>query len=870
MAPNKKAPTGLFDLVSDYIPKGDQPEAIQGLIAELQAEKKFTTLLGATGTGKTFTIANVIQELQRPTLVMAPNKTLAAQLFQEFKDLFPHNAVHYFVSYYDYYQPEAYMPATGRFIEKDFSINDEIDKMRLASAQALLTRRDVIIVASVSCIYGLGDPQQWKTISLEIKIGDKFNRMDLLRQLIDMQYDRAATDFQRSTVRVRGDIVDIYPGYLDNAFRIDFFGEEVEAITEIDPLTGKKINDLSNCRIFPAKHFIIPEENKIAALSSIEEEMRERVQFFKKRKKYAEAQRIEQRTLYDLEMMREVGYCNGIENYSRHLDRRAPGTPPMTLIEYFPKDFLLVIDESHITVPQIGGMVEGDRSRKKNLVDFGFRLPSAFDNRPLTWDEFNARINQAVFMSATPGGFEGKHSGKVVEQIIRPTGLVDPEVEVRPTQNQIDDLLAEIRKTVEQGFRVLVTTLTKRMAENITEYFADLGLRVRYLHSEIDTIERSEIIRSLRMGEFDVLVGINLLREGLDLPEVALVGILDADKEGFLRNERSLIQTIGRASRNINGHVIMYADQETSAIKAAIKETNRRRKKQLAYNKEHNIVPATIQKAVQASLSEERSRREEEIDKFEAQLRQKLTKGDKEDLKEMMRLLEQEMMRAAQELKFEEAAMLRDKVQHLRDQLDGKVPAPEPPSQSTPLSSKAGLPKSQTESAPARGKVGLKIIPERLTVGNEFKGAFSEVPNKVKALLSWIEEKEVPPEGQIFISYLDDPRFVNPEQTRFEIFVEFNEASSMEPLEKHIKDSPYEIRVSPAGEAATVDFAGDVTEINQAYQAIFRWIQKRRYIPASHPVEIYHTSQVKQNLLKPMEIQVPVKRKPRKLEREIS
>ncbi|HMF31882.1 MAG TPA: excinuclease ABC subunit UvrB [Candidatus Lokiarchaeia archaeon] len=667
---------GQFDLVSDFVPKGDQPKAIADILDKFTNGDKFVTLLGATGTGKTYTAAQVIQTLQKPTLVIAPNKTLCAQLYSEFKDLFPHNSVNYFVSYYDYYQPEAYMPSSGRYIEKDFSINEEIDRLRMTSAHAVLTRQDVIVCATVSCIYGLGDPTEWKTQSINIAVGDSIDRNALIRKLIDIQYERNDIDFHRGTIRVRGDTMDVWPGYLETAIRVEFYGDEVERIAEVDALRGEIIAEIPTCRFFPARHFVIPEDKKMRALELIEEEMREQVEYFKERQMWAEAERIEQRTMFDLEMMRELGYCHGIENYSRPLDGRAAGTPPMTLTDYFPEDFLLIIDESHISVPQIGGMVEGDKSRKKNLVDYGFRLPSAYDNRPLTWAEFEDHIHHCLFMSATPAVFEITHSNGVAEQIIRPTGLVDPEVEVRPTRNQIDDLLAEIKQTVARGFRTLVTTLTKRLAENIAEYFAEQGIRVRYLHSEVETIERMELLRGLRQGEFDVLVGINLLREGLDLPEVALVAILDGDKESFLRDARSLIQTIGRASRNSEGRAIIYADTVTRSIRAAVDETNRRRAIQVAFNEQYGISPTTIQKAVAASLAVERPAAELEDERFLEKLKQKVeaeveaqAEAEVGGIDALVAELEAEMRKAAEELKFERAAFLRDKIKELRGEV---------------------------------------------------------------------------------------------------------------------------------------------------------------------------------------------------------
>lgn len=654
-----------FDLKSDFTPKGDQPQAIKNLAKGISEGKRFQTLLGATGTGKTFSIANLIEDIQKPTLVMAPNKTLAAQLYNELKELFPENSVHYFVSYYDYYQPEAYIPITGLFIEKDFSVNEEIEKLRLAAAHAIKTRKDVIIVATVSCIYGIGNPDEWVKVSLELELGQKIKRSDIVKRLIKMNYERSSVEFKRGLVRVRGDIVDIYPAYLDTAIRISLFGDEIETIQEIHPVSHQVLKEMPNCRIFPATHFIIPDENKEAALETIAEELKEQIKFFRDQEKYAEAQRIERRVKFDLEMMREMGYCKGIENYSRHLDRRPPGSPPMTLIDYFPEDFLIVVDESHISVPQIHGMIGGDISRKENLIEYGWRLPSAKDNRPLTFDEWEGKINHAIFMSATPGDYElEKSDGISAEQIIRPTGLVDPQVEVRPAENQIDDLLGEIRKVIKNNHRVLVTTLTKRMSEDISEYYSELGLKVAYLHSEVDTVERFDILRKLRNGTYDVLVGINLLREGLDLPEVELVAILDADKLGFLRDTRSLIQTIGRASRNVNGRAILYGDRISRAMKEAIDETNRRREKQLAYNKKHNITPKTIKKNILKSLSEEREIREKETKRMKKTIKQKLDELADTDV--MIQYLENKMFQAAKELRFEDAAYLRDKIADLK------------------------------------------------------------------------------------------------------------------------------------------------------------------------------------------------------------
>jgi excinuclease ABC subunit B len=657
-----------FILQTSFKPAGDQPSAIFALANNIKDGKRFQTLLGATGTGKTFSIANIIQEIQKPTLVMAPNKTLAAQLYNELKDLFPQNAVHYFVSYYDYYQPEAYMPISGLYIEKDFNVNEEIERLRLAAAHAVRTRRDVIVVATVSCIYGLGNPDLWEKIALYIETGMTIKRSDILKNLIKMNYERNDIEFKPGIVRVKGDIIDIYPAYLTNGVRISLFGDEIESITEIHPLTNNPMNKVPNYRIFPATHFIIPDENKIRALELISDELEERVEFFKNQKKYAESQRIERRVKFDLEMMKEMGWCKGVENYSQPLDGRPRGTPPMTLVDYFPEDFLIVVDESHITIPQIHGMIGGDRSRKKNLVDFGWRLPSAYDNRPLTFEEWESKIETIIFMSATPGNYElGKSGGISAEQIIRPTGLVDPKVEIRPAKNQIDDLLGEIRKTIKNNGRTLVTTLTKRMSEDIAEYYNEIGLKITYLHSEVDTVERFEILRQLRDGTFDVLVGINLLREGLDLPEVQLVAILDADKLGFLRDTRSLIQTIGRASRNVDGKAILYADRISPSMKAAIDETNRRRNKQIKYNEENNITPQTIKKNILQSLSEEQEFKDREVKKLKQSVKDKIKQLEVEgDLDIVLQYLEDKMFMAAKELRFEDAAYLRDKIKEIR------------------------------------------------------------------------------------------------------------------------------------------------------------------------------------------------------------
>jgi excinuclease ABC subunit B len=658
-----------FKIVSEFKPRGDQPQAIESLKNNILEEKRFQTLLGATGTGKTYTIANIIEEIQKPTLLMAPNKTLAAQLYNELKMLFPYNAVHYFVSYYDYYQPEAFMPVTGLYIEKDFSVNEEIEKLRLAAAHAIRTRTDVIIIATVSCIFGIGNPDEWVAVSLNLEVEQTIKRGDIIKGLIKMNYERKNVDFRRGTVRVKGDIVDIYPAYLDTAIRVSLFGDEIESIQEIHPISNQVINNMPNCRIFPATHFIIPEENKIKALGLIQEELKEQIEFFKKEKKYAEVQRIERRVKFDLEMMREMGYCSGIENYSRHLDGRPPGTPPMTLIDYFPEDFLIVVDESHVTIPQIHGMIGGDISRKRNLIDYGWRLPSAYDNRPLKFEEWERKIKFIIFMSATPGDYELNKSGGIsAEQIIRPTGLVDPLVEVRPAKNQIDDLLGEIRKVIKNEGRILVTTLTKRMSEDIAEYYSELGLKVAYLHSEVDTIERFEILRQLRDGTYDVLVGINLLREGLDLPEVHLVAILDADKLGFLRDTRSLIQTIGRASRNVDGRAILYGDRISPAMKAAINETNRRRKKQIEHNKVNNITPQTIKKDILKSLSQEQGLKEKKLRRLKHTIQDKIQElEERGDMDIIIQYLENKMFMAAKDLRFEDAAYLRDKIKDIKE-----------------------------------------------------------------------------------------------------------------------------------------------------------------------------------------------------------
>ena len=647
-----------FKLVSKYQPAGDQPKAIRQLVQGLRDGDREQTLLGVTGSGKTFTMANIIAQVNRPTLVLAHNKTLAAQLCSEFREFFPENAVEYFVSYYDYYQPEAYIPTTDTYIEKDSAINDEIDKLRHSATSALSERRDVIIVASVSCIYSLGDPIDYRTMVISLRPGMKKSRDELLKKLVEIQYERNDVNFIRNKFRVRGDVVEIFPVQSsENAIRVEFFGDEIDRIREINPLTGEVKADLKHAAIYPASHYIVPKEKIQRAVHEIEEEMEERVRWFKSQNKLIEAQRIEERTRYDMEMLTEVGFCKGIENYSRVLSGRAPGSSPFTLLDYFPKDFLLFVDESHVTLPQVRAMYAGDRARKDALVQYGFRLPSAYDNRPLNFDEFYSHINQAVFFSATPGDFELGKSAQVVEQVIRPTGLVDPEIIVKPTDGQIDDLISEINLRAARRERVLVTTLTKKMAEDLTSFLEGVGIRVRYMHYDIDTVERMEIIRDLRLGKFDVLVGINLLREGLDIPEVSLVAILDADKEGFLRSERSLIQTIGRAARNANGQVIMYADTVTPSMEAAIRETERRRGLQKAFNRAHGIVPKTIVKPV-AEILEISTHKEDGKKK-----RRKLSPGDK---KREIEQLTREMKDAAKLLEFEHAAYLRDKIKKLK------------------------------------------------------------------------------------------------------------------------------------------------------------------------------------------------------------
>ena len=655
-----------FVLKTDYKPQGDQPQAIEELVAGLRRGDRHQVLLGVTGSGKTFTIANVVMAVQRPTLVLAPNKTLAAQLYGEFKELFPDNAVEYFVSYYDYYQPEAYVPTTDTFIEKDSSINEEIDKLRHSATRSLLTRRDVLIVASVSCIYGLGSPEAYHGLLIRLEQGMELDRNQLLRRLIDIQYTRNDVDFHRGTFRVRGDTVEVFPAYEeDRALRIEFFGEEIETISEIDPLRGKVIDRLPSTAIFPASHYVATKPTLDQAIREIQEELRERIQLLRGQNRLIEAQRIEQRTLFDIEMMEEMGFCQGIENYSRYLDRRQEGSPPATLFDYFPDDALLFIDESHVTVSQIGGMYRGDRSRKSTLVEYGFRLPSALDNRPLTFDEFSDKGIPTVYASATPGDYElTQAAGVVVEQIVRPTGLVDPPVEIRPAISQVDDLLHELRRVVAAKGRVLVTTLTKRMAEDLTGYLDEVGIRCRYLHSDIDTVERIRIIRDLRQGVFDVLVGINLLREGLDIPEVELVAILDADKEGFLRSTRSLIQTCGRAARNVDGRVIMYADKVTRSMQACLDETDRRRTTQLLYNEKHGITPETVRKSFRSILDILSSEVTPESMAAEALAEY----GSQADLNVEIKRLRAEMLQAAADLEFEKAAELRDRVLLLEKQ----------------------------------------------------------------------------------------------------------------------------------------------------------------------------------------------------------
>lgn len=649
----------MFKLHSEYKPTGDQPQAIEYLSKGIEEGKKFQTLLGVTGSGKTFTMANIIERTQKPTLVLAHNKTLAGQLYSEFKEFFPENRVEYFVSYYDYYQPEAYIASSDTYIEKDSSVNDEIDKLRHSATASLFETRDVIIVASVSCIYGLGDPIDYENMIVSLRPGMEKSRNEIMKKLINMQYTRNEMDFKRGTFRAKGDILEIFPSNREEtAIRVEFWGDEIEKISEINPLTGKPVATREHVMVYPNSHYVTSKDKLERALITIEEEMEQRVEYFKENKKLIEAQRIEERTNFDIEMLKETGFCQGIENYSRHISGREPGSPPFTLFDYFPDDFLLMIDESHATIPQVRAMYNGDRARKESLVNYGFRLPSAFDNRPLKFEEFEERINQCIFVSATPADYENTHSKEnVVEQIIRPTGLLDPKIEVKPTENQIDDLMEQIDIQVEKGERVLVTTLTKKMAEDLTAYLRNAGIRVRYMHSEIKALERMEIIRDLRIGEFDVLVGINLLREGLDIPEVSLVAILDADKEGFLRSERSLIQTIGRAARNTEGRVIMYADELTDSMEKAITETNRRRNLQEKYNKEHNIIPQTIKKSVRelikATIVED--------------IQNKYNIGKDESIEDIINKLTDEMLKYAKNMEFEKAAELRDKIKELEN-----------------------------------------------------------------------------------------------------------------------------------------------------------------------------------------------------------
>lgn len=652
-----------FKLVSKYSPQGDQPEAIRKIVEGIQAGKRHQTLLGATGTGKTFTISNVIKEVNRPTLIIAHNKTLAGQLYSEFKEFFPDNAVEYFVSYYDYFQPEAYVPSTDTFIEKDSSVNDEIDKLRHSATSALFERRDVIIIASVSCIYGLGSPEEYRELVLSLRTGMEIDRNQLLRKLVDIQYDRNDMNFQRGTFRVRGDVVEIFPASKDeHCLRVEFFGDEIERIREVDALTGEIIGERDHVAIFPASHFVTREEKMLVAIQNIEKELEERLTELRENNRLLEAQRLEQRTRYDLEMMREMGFCSGIENYSRHLTLRPPGSTPYTLLDYFPEDLLIVIDESHVTLPQIRGMYNGDQARKSVLVEHGFRLPSALDNRPLMFHEFEKHIDQIVYVSATPGPYELEHTPEMIEQIIRPTGLLDPTIDVRPIEGQIDDLIGEIQDRIKRNERVLITTLTKKMSEDLTDYLKEIGIKVQYLHSEVKTLERIEIIRELRLGTYDVLVGINLLREGLDIPEVSLVAILDADKEGFLRSERSLIQTIGRAARNANGHVIMYADKITNSMELAISETKRRRTLQEEHNEKHGITPQTIQKDIRDVIRATHAAEEQEEYKASSQIG-KLNKKEREKL---IANMEKEMKEAAKALNFERAAELRDLLLELK------------------------------------------------------------------------------------------------------------------------------------------------------------------------------------------------------------
>ena len=668
-----RQPDKMFDLVSDYKPTGDQPEAIEQLTKGVEDGDKAQILLGATGTGKTFTISNVIANVNKPTLILSHNKTLAGQLYGEMKKFFPHNAVEYFVSYYDYYQPEAYVPSSDTYIEKDASINDEIDQLRHSATSSLLERNDVIVVASVSSIFGLGSPAEYQNHVISLRTGQEISRDRLLRELVNIQFDRNDIDFQRGRFRVRGDVVEVFSASREEkALRIEFFGDEIDRIREVDALTGEVLGDREHVSIFPATHFLTTEETMKVALPEIEADMKKQVTKFTEEGKLLEAERIQQRTTYDIEMMREMGYTNGIENYSRYMDRRKPGEPPFTLMDFFPKDFLLVVDESHQTMPQVRGMYNGDRARKKQLIDYGFRLPSALDNRPLKLDEFEKRVHQVIYMSATPGPYEEAQTDHVVQQIIRPTGLLDPTIEVRPVMGQIDDLVGEINKRIEKHERVLITTLTKKMSEDLSDYLKDLGLKVKYLHSDIKTLERTQIIRDLRLGKFDVLVGINLLREGLDIPEVSLVAILDADKEGFLRNERSLIQTIGRAARNEHGAVIMYADTITDSMKAAINETKRRRTIQEQYNKEHGIVPKTIIKPIQDAISAVKPAEKQDDDQSAEFTDQDFAKLSAKQQQDMIDELTEQMRSAAKRLDFEQAATLRDTVMELTAKMKGK------------------------------------------------------------------------------------------------------------------------------------------------------------------------------------------------------
>ncbi|MBY1647454.1 excinuclease ABC subunit UvrB [Clostridioides difficile] len=653
-----------FKIKSDFKPTGDQPEAIKSIVDSINRNEKFSTLLGVTGSGKTFTMANIIQQVKKPTLIMAHNKTLAAQLYSEFKEFFQDNAVEYFVSYYDYYQPEAYVAHSDTYIEKDASINDEIDKLRHSATASILERRDTIIISSVSCIYGLGDPKDYKELMLSIRPGMQRDRDDVIKRLIEIQYERNDINFTRGTFRVRGDILEIFPASNDEkAIRIEFFGDEVDRITEIDYVTGKIVGTRNHVVIFPASHYVTTPERIEKAIVEIENELQEQIKFFKENDRLLEAQRIEQRTKYDIEMLKEIGFCQGIENYSRHITGRSEGERPYTLMDFFPDDYLIIVDEAHVTIPQVRGMYAGDRSRKTSLIENGFRLPSALDNRPLNFQEFEGNINQMLFVSATPGPYEIQHSETIAEQIIRPTGLLDPIVEVRPINNQIDDLVGEITKTIEKNERVLITTLTKKMSEDLTNYLKEIGIKVKYLHSDIVTLERTEIIRDLRLGKFDVLVGINLLREGLDIPEVSLIAILDADKEGFLRSETALIQTIGRAARNENGRVIMYADRITDSMQNAIDETKRRRDIQNLYNEEHNIIPKTIQKNIRDSIEATKVAEEEVVYGIS-------DTDDKDEIRANIDKLKSEMMEAAQNLQFERAAELRDKVKQLEEKLE--------------------------------------------------------------------------------------------------------------------------------------------------------------------------------------------------------